>query len=567
MPPTNAPRPAPAVLLPPPSSLGCPPKFTKWRDLQSQAVLAAIESDKRFVVQSQPTGSGKSLVAVTQALLTGRTLILTSTKGLQEQYTRDFGEIGMLDIRGMNNYVCRVLDVDGRGQGRGHDGPFVRAATSCEQGPCTVGEKCQWEEDGCTYFDQLRKAQAADLVITNYAYWMVNQAYGRPDRSLGKFDLLVLDEAHDAPDNLSGFLEVEMEAHEIEEMLETKMLEAGSSPDQWADWARYHYKRAEDRVDEMVDEVRELRENGEPVPTDLRKAIKAWRMLATKLGRLAEMKADWVVEHVGRGGKFSPIWPGGYAERFLFRGVPKVVLVSATIRPRTAHYLGLRTEGADPDIDFHEYPSTFAVARRPVIHIPTVQMNWRNEQDEGSMRRLYSRVDQIIRARTDRKGIIHTVSYKRAMALYQNSGHSHLMMRPSSDTTRRVVEDFKLKRPSSGAVLVSPAVTTGYDFPGDQCRYQIILKLPIPDTRPAIMKARTESDREYGPYLTMQTLVQMVGRGMRAEDDWCETFVLDNNIDWWLWKYKAYAPKWFLDSYQKAVNLPGVMAFVSGGGR
>jgi hypothetical protein len=36
------------------------------------------------------------------------------------------------------------------------------------------------------------------------------------------------------------------------------------------------------------------------------------------------------------------------------------------------------------------------------------------------------------------------------------------------------------KRRKAPAFLVSPSMTTGWDFPYDQCRWQIIAKVPIP---------------------------------------------------------------------------------------
>jgi Rad3-related DNA helicase len=338
-------------LLPPPYAIGVPPKFKEWRHLQEQAVLAASETDRRFVVQAMPTGSGKSLVYMAQAGLTGaRTVILTSTKGLQEQLTRDFSDMGLRDIRGMNNYTCRVLDDGSDAHSLSRMGVFgKRNLTSCEHGPCTVGEKCVFKESGCSYYDSLYAVQKAQLVVTNYAYWMSIQNYGGPKYNLGRFDLMVLDEAHDAPDNLSDFLQVELEAQEIEAMLDTRLLDPASAPDAWAEWARYHFNRAKAKVDLLIDEIQQAQAAGDRVSREMRAEARAWKQLAGKLERLAEMKADWIAEPQGRGMRFSPIWPAGYAERFLFKGTPKVVLVSiSTSTPRPSPSPGVRSSTSLP---------------------------------------------------------------------------------------------------------------------------------------------------------------------------------------------------------------------------
>jgi hypothetical protein len=52
-------------------------------------------------------------------------------------------------------------------------------------------------------------------------------------------------------------------------------------------------------------------------------------------------------------------------------------------------------------------------------------------------------------------------------------------------------------------------------------------------------------DKRYPNHLAMQTLVQAVGRGMRAEDDACETFIVDAHAIWFLSKHGDLAPRWF----------------------
>src|SRR5580765_5724043 len=99
--------------LPDPVVFGAPPRFTHWRKLQARAIMMAMEPPKRFVLNAAPTGSGKSLMYMGQALVSGaRTVILTSTKGLQSQLIGDFGESGLVDIRGMNSYACTAAEAE-----------------------------------------------------------------------------------------------------------------------------------------------------------------------------------------------------------------------------------------------------------------------------------------------------------------------------------------------------------------------------------------------------------------------------------------------------------------------
>src|SRR5438045_4078240 len=102
-------------VLPAPNLLGAPMRFDRWRTSQAEAVLAALDSPKRFVIQSIPTGGGKTLVGVCAALLSNsRAMFLTSTKALQAQSSADYSSVGMVEIKGMNSYEC----VEGMPSGR-----------------------------------------------------------------------------------------------------------------------------------------------------------------------------------------------------------------------------------------------------------------------------------------------------------------------------------------------------------------------------------------------------------------------------------------------------------------
>lgn len=535
------------VELPPPPAFGIPDKFGEWRNMQVAAILAAHDSPKRFVFQAAPTGFGKSLAYVGQAKMGGgRSVICTSTKGLQTQLLNDFAPAGLVDIRGQNAYPCVELEPDHPG---GHQ-------PSCAEGFCHAGIACSQKEGGCKYYDAQRAAKASQLVVTNYSYWLTANRFGE---GLGPVDLLVLDEGHDAPDSLSSFLAVEIEQGEVETVLHSQLIPASTPLPDWRDWASFHLGKINAILDRYVAEVKTARDSGQGVRRGLLNQVRSVKDLRQKLEAIATMKGEWVAEEAGpaaynpssrakRVVKFEPIWPAPYAEQYLFRGIKKVVIFSATVRPQTARYLGI----GDNDYDFNEYPSTFPIANRPVYHVPTVQVSHRT--DETRMRLWVNRIDQIIRSRGDRKGVVHTTSYARRSFVIAHSEFQNIIVSHGPENTRAAIDRYKAGRPPS--VLVSPSVTTGWDFPYAECEYQIIGKVPFPDTRGAVMKARAERDKDYLNYIAMQTLIQTCGRGMRAEDDQCETFIIDDNIVWFINKYRKFAPKWWLDSFKQVKFIP-----------
>lgn len=401
----------------------------------------------------------------------------------------------------------------------------------------------------CLYYDAYAVAGQANVVVTNYAYWMSINRWGE---GLGKFDILVLDEAHNAIEELGSFVGTELNPIELEAALPgstnvpyfTKMDEQ----DLWRQWAIRWNSAAVLKLEEYKEMIRSQDRGDGRVKINhsiLRKA-RDLRRVQQKLETVATMAGDWVIEWVEDAkrrpiAKFDPVWPGEYAERYLFLDIAKVVMTSATVRPETADKLGVNRA----DMDFIEYPSTFNKRNRPVIFSPAGAMNKNSAHINKADWHL--RMNQIIARRPETKGIIHTVSYPRAREVWAGSDFKSRMLMHDSNDTKEKIEEFK--QSTRPLILVSPVLDTGYDFPHDQARWQIISKMPFPVTVEKIVQARMAKDPKYRDYVTMVKLVQMAGRIVRAEDDWGETFIVDSDFGWWYNKKgKWIAPKWFIEA-------------------
>lgn len=547
-----------------PADLSLPAKFVSYRRGQMDAILSAASSDKRFIMMSSPTGSGKSITYVSAAqMLGGRTLVVTGTKGLQGQLLGDFAEIGMVDIRGQNNYRCIAVDKGGILEGR------ARPGSTCDDGPCHDGIQCVLRAGGCHYYDAVARARASKLVVTNYRYWMTVNRYSEPF-ILGRFDQLVLDEAHSAPDELADFCSVRLERDEVRRLIDMDLPPLNEGSHSWVDWAKVALaecrKRAaiyeEKGIGPKLFDLRDAR-IGKMTKRyqELERALKElsiahqWRRSepSDPVVVMPGMQVDWVAEATDTGALFSPVWAHAYAEQYLFNGIKRIILTSATLQPKVATYLGI----TPADSEYREYASTFDAKRRPLIYVPTTTVD--RHMTEGQMRVWMNKIDALIGARIGRKGIIHTRSYDRARYIMAHSKHAIHMMTHGRRNARDVVAAFK--RRSGTAILVSPVMEEGYDFPGDECRYQIIAKVPFVDTRSLIMQARAKSDKNYLNYLTALSLIQMTGRGMRSESDWCETIIIDDHIGWF-WsagRKRGMFPKWFVRAFRRHTGLPPAM--------
>ena len=123
--------------------------------------MDGVNSPRRFVGQRQRMGSGKSLTAVSQGLVSkSRTMILTGLKGLQTQLEEEFGELGLAVLMGKSNYTCR-------------DNP----THTCDEG--SVG-KCKYKGSSlCDWQSAKEGVMEAPLSTTNYSCWIAaNQVRG-----------------------------------------------------------------------------------------------------------------------------------------------------------------------------------------------------------------------------------------------------------------------------------------------------------------------------------------------------------------------------------------------------
>ena len=504
--------------LPPPETFGLPPKFTLWRPGQEQAILSMVHPETRFSVHIKPTGGGKSLDYITSAIIRGeRTAILTSTKGLQHQLYKDFGQQpGAVIVMGKNEYKCRMFE------------------TSCEYGPCRFGMNCIYKHGGCPYYDNLAAARRANIIITNYDFWF---SHKKLFEAIGPIDFLVCDEAHDVVSKMLDSLSLRLTDWTCENILQEDFPKKGCpDPDYWS-WI----KMVSQDVITYIEDIRKDKDNLPHYINDKRFQQLCdfeQRFASTILGVNPD---NWVVEHCGKHITFDPMTPDKFAEDLLFKDIETILLTSATINSDILMYLGI--DGSD--IDQIEFDSYFPAQNHPVYYIPTVRVYGDYRMKDRDYRIWLSRIENIIGPRLDRNGVIHTVSYGRGRKIYENSEYADHMIMHDSKNRASMIHWFKDNKDNPPTILISPSVTTGYDFPGTECEYQNIAKLPFPDARRRVDKIRREINPDYYNNMTMITLEQSTGRGWRSANDRCETFIIDDNWTWFRKNNSRFMHKWF----------------------
>ncbi len=537
-----APPPSLHLTWPGPATYQLP--FDAWRPGQLEAINTVMGSPTRVTALALPTGFGKSLVYMgLHAMSMGRTAVCTATRALQDQLTREFAALaGFAQIKGQSNYICGALQPGGE---LFHQFGATQT-TYVDQAPCHLGVDCSRKAAGCGYFDAVRSAQHAEILVANYAWWLTlpnqPQIIVRPDR-------LVLDEAHDAPDALADALGATLSQELVPRVLGEKLpLASALDPVEWVQWAEQRRSKLAARLEGTVARSR-----------DAVLALRRSQALLRELQRVSSMDPSLLVHRAESDGsiRFDVVWAAPLADKYLFQKAKQIVLVSATMTRHTCDLLGV----IEKDLTFYEAGDGFPIRRRPVYLCFAKQDIWGEKplrvdhrMTPAQQKELVEHIDRIIDARLDRKGIIHTTSYERRDLLFAHSRHVGRFVAHTRRDTQDVIQKFKTMPPESGAILVSPSVTTGYDFPYRDAEYQILMKIPFPDSRDPVVAARTIVDRRYASHVAMQTLVQTCGRPMRADDDQCETFIVDGHAKWFLGQHGDLAPRWFLRAVMR--DLP-----------
>jgi ATP-dependent DNA helicase DinG len=522
-----------------PSDLGFPAKFANFRSYpgysqwQTASDMASAASDFgfRFIGNCSPVGSGKSLCQLTTARIldSGRTLYLTINKSLQNQLVSDFGDsassLGMYNLTGHSSYPCAIRSMHSD----------TDAISSIE---CT-------DRENCGYWRDVRESLTHDLVTSNFANWISIARAGDPDR-FGHFSTLILDEAHNLESVLCDLLAVRFSRRSTYELIKRNLPQNGEPLPVWIEWASECSSVAFQALSNSRQRDRDESNGRESIDT------KRLGQLLRDLLTVSAITDEWAVEPKPYGAQLTPAFAENYAEDYLFRGIPTVILSSATITPEDFAYLGI----PDPNFKLFDIQSGFPPERRPFYYWPKTPIDYNSV--EGQLIQTVNRYDQIIEPRLELgwKCLIHSVSYYHAQTIAKLSRHP--ILTHSKSNAQSVIRDW-MSNPKP-QVLASPVMSEGVDLAHDLCRCQFIWKIPIPYSGDPLISIRKKRRPKYTLYLAAKTMQQMYGRVMRAGLDFGETWITDSNWG----KYMRRSVQWpvsFRSAWKTIDRLPDPLDF------
>ncbi|MCL2157018.1 MAG: ATP-dependent DNA helicase [Methanobrevibacter sp.] len=485
-------------------------------------VKEAIEEGYKYIILEAGTGTGKSAVATTLARIYDSAYILTMTKQLQSQYADEFG---FPLVKGRGNFYCLQDDLD----------------SSCDVGTCktTPSSKkffCKYgvgknptldaeeafedsyggalfyqSDEHCHYWQQKANSVNSAITLMNYDYAILELNYVK---HFGKRNLLILDEAHNIENKLMKSMELNLYNKRLEKDIKKVISHNTLASSDYKDWIM--------EIEAIHDHYRDI--DIKDLPKN-----KAERIHSTSV-RLRQLKENlenepknWVIDPNKDGVSFKPLRVHNYAKDYLFKHGEVCLFLSATI---LSHKMFSKWLGLNPNEVYHvKVDSPFPPSKRPIELKLAGKMS--ANRIKHTAPETLPILNKILEKHKNDKGLIHTNSYRCQNYIVKNVLNSRIISHTSMNR-ERVLNHFE--KSEDPLVLVSPSMSEGVDLPYDKCRFQVIYKVPFPYLGDKQVNLRRKRDQRWYAYKTVMTLMQAYGRGMRAEDDSCSTYILDGDI-------------------------------------
>ena len=520
--------------------------FKSWRPFQLEVIKRVLDSSKKFFMLDAPTGSGKSLIGMAickilsnQNTLTpteqnaGKSLYLCTTKDLQNQLQTDFPYIPL--IKGRANYPCTYNEK--------LESLFPEfTADDC---PANMERK---DKDGakskfrckssCPYLVAKKQALKSPIAILNTAYFISEANY------VGQFSgrkFVVVDEADELESQLLKFVDFKI-TRKAANYLGIGLPKYKTKFESWKQWAIDSYPVVCERIAYLEREFGDIMAKKD-YEIRIYKRLKAMR---NKLEIIVKyLDENWISNTSETSWEFKPIWVKDFTRNYIFSHAEKFLFMSSTILSPSnlAYALGIENS----EWEYVSIPSQFPKENRKVYYMPVADIT---HKTEAEIAHILPVLTQIISNRSDKKGLIHTVSYKNAKFIMDNLRNDRLLFHDSSNRSQ-VLELFKSSK--APLIIVSPSMDRGIDFKYDLCSFIIIVKIPYLDLSDKQISTRVYSSK-YGQlwyaWSTACSIIQMSGRATRAEDDFSETFILDKQFSKFYSQYHKFFPQWWKESLQ-----------------
>ena len=512
-----------------------------------EATFSIYEGGKRHIIIEAPTGIGKSAIAMTihKVLKAAyekrfRTTIITSTKGLQDQYKAQFPEID--NLMGKTNYTCP------------HGvGPY--SSIDCK---LKVKAGCKPEKE-CPYF-MARSIwmNTSNLRLTNHSF----QIEACPQICMTEeniADMIVIDECHEAEMNIINHSILKLSVADFNTAMSMRLIKdlkhqialcvqalQGENGSVFVSTVKQRTllsslkEMCKATADELIVKAMNANEN--------RNMLALYSDLINEVNTLQD-RADLFCSTIdgtwlrakSEDGKFveiKPVFASQVAHYGLFRKAKIFVHMSSTICGLESYKksLGLDNE----DCHYIKIDNPIPLQNRPIKVYPNHKVSGGFSDHRG----LAADIDLICDHHKDDSGIIHTVSFDLANKIINNSQHKKRMV--VSNDRREIIRHLS----TQNGIILSPSLEKGFDAKDDLSRFQILPKVPYAFLGDPLVSYNSKKRGDWYAREAILRIVQASGRSVRGPTDYADTYILDSNFLRLYKENNELFPEWFLEAVE-----------------
>lgn len=177
-------------------------------------------------------------------------------------------------------------------------------------------------------------------------------------------------------------------------------------------------------------------------------------------------------------------------------------------------------------------PSTFDFTKSPIYLTDSGYLNYNSF--DSNIDRILDVCIRITKLHENEKGLIHTATFK-----INNMLKERLMNDRGVDFSRFLFYNTTaekenllsiMKQSNIPYILVGPSLYEGIDLPDDQCRFQIMIKVPYAQIN-SYVKKKMERYPFWYKRNCIEKIIQAIGRSNRHKNDYSKIYLLDSLFD------------------------------------
>ena len=533
--------------------------YSTFNKGQQEAIIFAVESilsGKIHTILEIPTGGGKSFIAICIHKIirelknnSYNSVILTTTNGLQKQYTDEFSEL--LELKGKNNYPCLKNT-------KGYSSPDCvkeLANKTCSKYQCPyIIARDSW-------------ILYQNIKITNSTFFIKSPEAIVSTDETKKLNLCIIDECHEIDkvivENTSlvfDFQQYKNITSSLNSFVDSfsKLLDILKKLPNASAFCLSKISDSDNQfIKSFKDELQILKESTENKiefvgNTVSVQTIVKYQMTVSECKELIKLLSiishdfykkdifEWVLlfDEFKSVYTIKPISSNTpMTKMVLFDKAKQFIHMSATIGGIEQYTKNLGIT----DYVYFEIDHPIPVKNRKIFTDNTLHINYQTDP-----KIIVKTIDGIIKNElVNGNGVIHTVSFKLAQDIKKYSAYSKYMM--VSNNRAEILD--KLSK-SKNTIILSPSIETGYDFKGDLARWQIIAKMPFLSLGDIYVTERKRKSNKWYVRETVLRLIQASGRIVRGISDYGNTYIIDKNFFNIVQNNVELFPDWYLESIE-----------------